>query len=111
MFIFFNLLFLLFSQERLEHMAHKFERKAALRDSWLKEMNSVLQDFDFGRTVAQVEAALKKQQAIAADILPQVNFSICTLWIVLGNKNFDVNFISSLFLGVLSWMHPIMFFF
>uniref|UniRef100_A0A915PUP8 Spectrin beta chain n=1 Tax=Setaria digitata TaxID=48799 RepID=A0A915PUP8_9BILA len=58
-------------QERLELMAQKFERKAGLRDTWLREMSSVLQDFDLGRNIAQVEASLKKQQAIAADILPR----------------------------------------
>ncbi|EJD74610.1 beta chain spectrin [Loa loa] len=58
-------------QERLELMAQKFERKAGLRDAWLREMSSVLQDFDLGRNIAQVEASLKKQQAIAADILPR----------------------------------------
>ncbi|VIO98093.1 probable spectrin beta chain, putative [Brugia malayi] len=60
-------------QERLELMAQKFERKAGLRDAWLREMSSVLQDFDLGRNIAQVEASLKKQQAIAADILPREN--------------------------------------
>ncbi|VDM97600.1 unnamed protein product [Thelazia callipaeda] len=58
-------------QERLELMAQKFERKAGLRDAWLREMSSVLKDFDLGRNIAQVEASLKKQQAIAADILPR----------------------------------------
>lgn len=57
-------------------MAQKFERKAGLRDAWLREMSSVLQDFDLGRNIAQVEASLKKQQAIAADILPRVCYSI-----------------------------------
>ncbi|VDK31272.1 unnamed protein product [Anisakis simplex] len=61
----------LIRQERLEHMARKFERKAVLRESWLREMGSVLEDFDFGRSAAQVEAAVKKQQAIATDILPR----------------------------------------
>ncbi|VDK61916.1 unnamed protein product [Onchocerca ochengi] len=60
-------------QERLELMAQKFERKAGLRDAWLREMSSVLQDFDLGRNIAQVEASMKKQQAIAADILPREN--------------------------------------
>lgn len=53
-------------------MARKFERKAILRDAWLREMNSVLEDFDFGKNITEVEASLKKQQAIAADILPRV---------------------------------------
>lgn len=63
-------------QERLELTARKFEKKADLRDSWLRERNSVLQDFDFGKNIGQVEASLKKQQAIAADILPIVSLFI-----------------------------------
>lgn len=63
-------------------MARKFERKAVLRESWLREMGAVLQDFDFGRSAAQVEASVKKQQAIAADILPRVllHFVVCGGW-------------------------------
>ncbi|VDN21104.1 unnamed protein product [Gongylonema pulchrum] len=58
-------------QERLEHMARKFGRKTVLRDAWLREMSAVLHDFDFGKNITQVEASLKKLQAIAADILPR----------------------------------------
>lgn len=60
-------------------MARKFERKAVLRDAWLREMSSVLHDFDFGKNITQVEASLKKLHAIAADIQPRVSF----LWIKL----------------------------
>uniref|UniRef100_A0A158QA40 Spectrin beta chain n=1 Tax=Enterobius vermicularis TaxID=51028 RepID=A0A158QA40_ENTVE len=66
-------------QERLELKAKKFDGKAKLRESWLREMNGIIQDFEFGKTAAQVEAALKKQQAIAADILPrEVRFKSLT---------------------------------
>ncbi|MFH4975130.1 hypothetical protein AB6A40_001839 [Gnathostoma spinigerum] len=58
-------------QERLENIAKKFERKAELRESWLKDMGAVLSDFDFGRTAGEVEASMKKQQAITAEILPR----------------------------------------
>ncbi len=54
-------------------MARKFERKAVLRDSWLKEMAALLSEAEFGKTAGQVEAALKKHQAISADILPRVS--------------------------------------
>lgn len=64
----------LFRQERLEVMARKFDRKAKLRETWLREMNGVLQDFEFGKSAAQVEASLKKQQAIAADVIPRVSW-------------------------------------
>uniref|UniRef100_A0A914XIB6 Spectrin alpha chain n=1 Tax=Plectus sambesii TaxID=2011161 RepID=A0A914XIB6_9BILA len=58
-------------QERLEQLARKFERKAKLRESWLREMTAVLQDVDFGRTAAQVEASVKKHEAISTDIIPR----------------------------------------
>ncbi|KAI0237885.1 Spectrin beta chain, non-erythrocytic 1 [Lamellibrachia satsuma] len=58
----------LIRQERLKQLAQKFERKAALRDSWLNDMKTVLSDQNFGRSTSQVEAALKKHEAISADI-------------------------------------------
>jgi len=58
----------LIRQERLEQLAEKFERKAMLRDSWLNDMTTVLMDQNFGTNTTQVEAALKKHEAIAADI-------------------------------------------
>ncbi|CDW52048.1 protein sma d; protein sma c; protein sma b [Trichuris trichiura] len=63
----------LIRQERLEQLARNFERKAKLRESWLHEMTLILQDFEFGRTVSQVEANVKKHEAISADILPREN--------------------------------------
>lgn len=60
-------------QERLEQLARKFERKAKLRDAWLREMTGVLQDFNFGKTADQVESSVKKHEAISADILPRVS--------------------------------------
>lgn len=67
-------------------MARKFERKAKLRETWLREMMTVLQDFDFGKTASQVEASVKKHEAISADIIPRVcrtyNFSILQLLIL-----------------------------
>uniref|UniRef100_A0A5S6R1A2 Spectrin beta chain n=1 Tax=Trichuris muris TaxID=70415 RepID=A0A5S6R1A2_TRIMR len=63
----------LIRQERLEQLARNFERKAKLRESWLREMTLIVQDFEFGRTVSQVEANVKKHEAISADILPREN--------------------------------------
>lgn len=72
-------------------MARKFERKAGLRETWLREMGSVLQDFDLGRNIAQVEASMKKQQAIAADIMPRVCCSyILRLFLFLKSKSFNL---------------------
>ncbi|VDO87035.1 unnamed protein product, partial [Soboliphyme baturini] len=34
-------------------------------------MMAVLQDFDFGKTAAQVEASVKKHETISADVLPR----------------------------------------
>lgn len=61
-------------QERLEELSRQFERKARLRDAWLKDMAALLHDHDFGNTPALVVAAVKKHQAIAADIVPRVRF-------------------------------------
>ena len=46
--------------------------QAALRDSWLNDMTGVLQDQNFGTSTTQVEAALKKHEAISADIEARV---------------------------------------
>lgn len=53
-------------------MARKFESKSQLRETWLREKTAVLQDIDFGSTSIQVEANVKKHEAIAADIIPRV---------------------------------------
>ncbi|XP_064623906.1 spectrin beta chain, non-erythrocytic 2-like isoform X3 [Lineus longissimus] len=59
----------LMRQERLEQLAQKFERKATLRETWLNDMANVLHDHNVGENSQQVEAALKKHEAISADIL------------------------------------------
>ena len=68
----------LIRQERLEQLAAKFERKALLRESWVNEMTKVLSDQNFGKTTQQVEAALKKHEAISSDIEARVR------WVGLG---------------------------
>ncbi|KAK0410555.1 hypothetical protein QR680_005192 [Steinernema hermaphroditum] len=57
--------------ERLEQKARRFLKKAQLRENWLREMTQVLEQFECGRTAPEVEAAMKKLQAIEADILPR----------------------------------------
>ncbi|KAK6047806.1 spectrin repeat-containing domain protein [Cooperia oncophora] len=56
-------------QERLEQLAQRFHKKANLRESWLRNVQAVLEEMDHGRTATEVEKSLKKQQAIANDIL------------------------------------------
>ncbi|KAL6743755.1 hypothetical protein Aduo_016762 [Ancylostoma duodenale] len=56
-------------QEKLEQLAQRFHKKANLRESWLRNVQVVLEEMDHGRTANEVEKSLKKQQAIANDIL------------------------------------------
>lgn len=49
-------------------MAVKFSRKASLRESWLTDMNQVLDELDRGQDVHAVDAALKRHEAISADV-------------------------------------------
>lgn len=55
-------------QEKLLQLAEKFARKAALRESWLSDMTQVLQELDKGQDVNAVDAALKRHEAISADV-------------------------------------------
>ena len=66
-------------QERLKQLAEKFERKATLRESWLSDMITVLSDQNFGNNTSQVEAALKKHEAISSDIEARVLTSFILL--------------------------------
>ncbi|KRX93022.1 Spectrin beta chain, non-erythrocytic 1, partial [Trichinella pseudospiralis] len=63
----------LIRQKRLEQLARKFECKALLRETWLREMMVVLGEFNYGKTVSEVEASIKKHEAILADVLPREN--------------------------------------
>ena len=56
-------------QERLEQLNYKFERKSILREGYLKDMIQVLSDSRYGSNLAQVDATVKKHEAISADIL------------------------------------------
>ncbi|XP_050430131.1 spectrin beta chain, non-erythrocytic 5 isoform X2 [Adelges cooleyi] len=59
----------LLRQERLEQLNYKFEKKSVLRDGYLKEMIQVLNDPRFGNSLTQVDATVKKHEAISADIM------------------------------------------
>lgn len=59
----------LLRQERLEQLNFKFESKSILREAYLKEMMQVLSDPRYGSNLAQVDATVKKHEAISADIL------------------------------------------
>ena len=55
--------------EKLEQLAAKFHQKVGLRNSYLDEMIQVLSDPRYGANLYNVEASLKKHEAISADIL------------------------------------------
>ncbi|XP_076441755.1 spectrin beta chain, non-erythrocytic 5-like [Babylonia areolata] len=59
----------LIRQERLEQLARRFARKAAIRESWLNDMEQILDEKMVCGNAAQTEAAVKKHQAISAEIL------------------------------------------
>ncbi|XP_065259867.1 spectrin beta chain, non-erythrocytic 5 [Emys orbicularis] len=58
--------------ERVEQLAQRFLKKAALRESYLEDMRKVLRKQNFQpESVDKVEAATKKLEAIVADVLPR----------------------------------------
>ncbi|XP_054256450.1 spectrin beta chain, non-erythrocytic 5 [Indicator indicator] len=58
--------------ERLEQLAQRFMKKAALRESYLEDMKKVIGKQDFWPESAdRMEAANKKLEAIVADVLPR----------------------------------------
>uniref|UniRef100_A0A8D8QLB4 Spectrin beta chain, non-erythrocytic 5 n=1 Tax=Cacopsylla melanoneura TaxID=428564 RepID=A0A8D8QLB4_9HEMI len=59
----------LLRHERLENLNYKFERKSVLREGYLKEMIGVLSDPRYGSNLSQVDATVKKHEAISADIM------------------------------------------
>ncbi|XP_033735465.1 spectrin beta chain, non-erythrocytic 5-like isoform X2 [Pecten maximus] len=56
-------------QERLEQLAQRFRRKGEIRESWLEDMGQILDEKIVCDDVATVEAAVKKHEAISAEIL------------------------------------------
>ncbi|XP_062864868.1 spectrin beta chain, non-erythrocytic 1-like isoform X1 [Trichomycterus rosablanca] len=58
----------LIRQERLEQLARRFDRKAAMRETWLSENQRLVSQDNFGFDLQAVEAATKKHEAIETDI-------------------------------------------
>uniref|UniRef100_A0A8C6TP93 Spectrin, beta, erythrocytic n=1 Tax=Neogobius melanostomus TaxID=47308 RepID=A0A8C6TP93_9GOBI len=58
----------LIRQEKLEQMARRFDRKAAMRETWLMENQRLVAQDNFGYDLPAVEAAKKKHDAIETDI-------------------------------------------
>ncbi|XP_039432326.1 spectrin beta chain, non-erythrocytic 1 isoform X2 [Culex pipiens pallens] len=63
----------LLRQEKLEQLNYKFEKKSVLREGYLKEMIQVLSDPRYGANLRQVDATVKKHEAISADILARAD--------------------------------------
>ncbi|XP_029426950.1 spectrin beta chain, non-erythrocytic 4 [Rhinatrema bivittatum] len=58
----------LIRQEKLELLAQRFDHKAAMREAWLSENQKLVSQDNFGYDLPAVEAAMKKHEAIEADI-------------------------------------------
>ncbi|NXP71229.1 SPTB1 protein, partial [Ramphastos sulfuratus] len=57
----------LIRQEKLEQLARRFDRKAAMREAWLSENQRLVSQDNFGQDLSAVEAAKKKHEAIETD--------------------------------------------
>uniref|UniRef100_A0A672V1F4 Spectrin beta chain n=1 Tax=Strigops habroptila TaxID=2489341 RepID=A0A672V1F4_STRHB len=57
----------LIRQEKLEQLARRFDRKAAMREAWLSENQCLVAQDNFGHDLPAVEAAKKKHEAIETD--------------------------------------------
>uniref|UniRef100_A0A6Q2Z877 Spectrin beta chain n=1 Tax=Esox lucius TaxID=8010 RepID=A0A6Q2Z877_ESOLU len=58
----------LIRQEKLEMLAARFDRKAAMRETWLSENQRLVSQDNFGVDLGAVEAATRKHEAIETDI-------------------------------------------
>ncbi|XP_068106871.1 spectrin beta chain, non-erythrocytic 4 isoform X3 [Hyperolius riggenbachi] len=58
----------LIRQEKLELLSQRFDQKAAMREAWLTENQRLVSQDNFGYDLSAVEAAMKKHEAIEADI-------------------------------------------
>ena len=71
-------------QEKLASLAEKYDRKAKLRETWLEEMNRVM-DMEVGLDLNKaetLEAALKRHHSIETDIKGrQIRFELLTKFI------------------------------
>ncbi|CAL8334582.1 unnamed protein product, partial [Boreogadus saida] len=58
----------LIRQEKLELLAQRFDHKTTMRQAWLNENQRLVSQDNFGYDLPAVEAAMKKHEAIEADI-------------------------------------------
>ncbi|XP_009991860.1 PREDICTED: spectrin beta chain, non-erythrocytic 4-like, partial [Chaetura pelagica] len=58
----------LIRQEKLELLAQRFDHKVVMRETWLNENQRLVSQDSFGYDLPAVEAAMKKHEAIEADI-------------------------------------------
>uniref|UniRef100_A0A8D0HST9 Spectrin beta, non-erythrocytic 4 n=1 Tax=Sphenodon punctatus TaxID=8508 RepID=A0A8D0HST9_SPHPU len=58
----------LIRQEKLELLAQRFDHKAVMRETWLNENQRLVSQDNFGYDLPAVEAAMKKHEAIEADV-------------------------------------------
>ncbi|XP_065511144.1 spectrin beta chain, non-erythrocytic 4 isoform X4 [Caloenas nicobarica] len=58
----------LIRQEKLELLAQRFDHKVVMRETWLNENQRLVSQDNFGYDLPAVEAAMKKHEAIEADI-------------------------------------------
>lgn len=58
----------LIRQEKLELLAQRFDHKITMRETWLNENQRLVSQDNFGYDLPAVEAAMKKHEAIEADI-------------------------------------------
>jgi len=58
----------LIRQERLDHLASCFNRKATIRETWLSDNQKLVSQDNFGSDLTAVEAATKKHEAIETDV-------------------------------------------
>lgn len=66
--------------------------QSVVREGYLKEMIQVLSDPRYGSNLSQVEATVKKHEAISADILARVSKKQ-TFYLNLFYYNFATNFL------------------
>ena len=65
---YFIFIYYCYSQEKLEQLAARFDRKAGMRETWLSENQRLVSQDNFGYDLPAVEAATKKHEAIETDI-------------------------------------------
>nr|XP_048688824.1 spectrin beta chain, non-erythrocytic 4 isoform X1 [Caretta caretta] len=58
----------LIRQEKLELLAQRFDHKAGMREAWLSENQRLVAQDNFGYDLPAAEAAMKKHEAIEADV-------------------------------------------